>query len=757
MEVLVAANIVNSTLALITSLYHFWFFKMRPQRKDIFWAGVICLSAMFYALSILVFYLAPSVWAVYISNKVAYVAVVGATLPIALFAQALNKKPIPGWTRFASLSAFIWLALILGTDQVAGGHYTLEWVSLSPHALYQFNTTSITDLFLLWHIALGFFGLFWLTRYPKTDNKNNRILLVAFGVWALAGIWDALVLTGLAETAPTSFTEYGIIALALALLVRIIREHISLEKAQEKALRASEQSFQELIHKTPEFIVVHREGRFIYVNPAASIYFGYNAEEMIGQPFLSFVHPDDSSSVRERFEQMLRSGEATPAARERFIHKSGEAVVVEVITIPIVFEGQPSFVSIGRNMDKRVKFETRMMQLDRMVALGTLAAGVAHEINNPLSYLTGSLSLANQRLIEMGSIVENLDDPMDREEARTKIRDLIKFQADAKDGSIRIRDIVRDLSDLARNKEQSSEIVNLQELVESTMEMALHEIKHRAQIQTDFQDVRPVQGDRSKIAQVILNLLMNAAQSIPPGRVDENTIKICISQDETHINLVVKDSGQGINPEDLSHVFDPFFTTKEAGEGTGLGLCISHQIVADHGGELSAQSVEGEYASFHVRLPIFSGEIIPENTGSPHEDEDELEALSSKNSGVRSRVLLVDDEVLLLRSLEEMLGQHHDISVAPDAEKALQMLENDHEYDAIICDLMMPQMSGMELYKIISSRWSRLANKTAFLTGGAFTTEAREFVDSLTQPVHLKPPVISDLLQTIDNFAAESD
>ena len=322
------------------------------------------------------------------------------------------------------------------------------------------------------------------------------------------------------------------------------------------------------------------------------------------------------------------------------------------------------------------------------------------------------------------------------------------------EGSFRIRDIVKDLSDLARSKDNPNEIIDIRQVVESTIKIAANEISHRAKLHTDFQSVSPVQGDRSKLSQVILNLLMNAAQSISAGRVDENSITIRIFEKEQKICLEIRDSGKGINAEDLSHIFDPFFTTKEVGQGTGLGLSISRQIITDHGGEIEAESKEGEDTVFRISLPA-SQELVSERDQKlTAKDEQAPEPKVYSNDSIsRARILLIDDEPMVLNIIKELLSLSHDVMTADNAEIAIELLEKDASYDVIICDLMMPRVSGMEFYEIIKSRWPELARRTAFSTEGAFAKEAQIFVDLVTQPIIAKPPTLEQLLKVVSELS----
>jgi CheY-like chemotaxis protein/anti-sigma regulatory factor (Ser/Thr protein kinase) len=289
---------------------------------------------------------------------------------------------------------------------------------------------------------------------------------------------------------------------------------------------------------------------------------------------------------------------------------------------------------------------------------------------------------------------------------------------DAREGADRMRVIVRDLRTFSRAEEDKVGPVDVRPVLESCINMAWNEIKHRARLVRDLAPVRPVTGNEARLGQVFLNLLVNAAQAIPEGRATENEIAVRTRPLEGgRLAVEIRDTGCGIEPENLPRIFDPFFTTKPPGVGTGLGLAICHSIVAAHGGEIEVESVPGRGSAFRVVL-----RAAEETREAPA-----LEAVPAPTRP-RGRILVVDDEPLVGTVIQRSLQGHHQVDFAPSARAALDRLEAGQQFDVVLTDLLMPEMSGMDLYREILRRDRRLAERMVFLTGGAFTPAASEFL-----------------------------
>jgi signal transduction histidine kinase len=407
-----------------------------------------------------------------------------------------------------------------------------------------------------------------------------------------------------------------------------------------------------------------------------------------------------------------------------------EGRVVEVIGVATdVTERREAEAALLRS-------EASLVEAGRLASLGTLAAGVAHEINNPLAYVLLNLELmireASQGRSPEGSSAEG--------EA-----DLLPRMHEALAGVERVRAIVQDLKSFSRPASSDRRgPVDVRRVLDTTIDIAANEIRHRARLVRLYDEVSPVAGDGSRLGQVFLNLLINAAQAIPEGDASRNEVKVATRMDDAgRIVVEIADTGAGIPKEHLERVFEPFFTTKPAGVGTGIGLSICRSIVAALGGEIGVESALGHGTVFRVVLPAApvsarSRELddrrAPAETGFP--------SSRSPGSGRErrgGRVLVVDDEPALGAALARSLERDFEPVVVTSGREALERLRVDQAFDVILCDLIMPQLTGMDLHDELHRMAPPLAERIVFMTGGTFTARAQEFLQRVANPVLEKP------------------
>ncbi len=459
-----------------------------------------------------------------------------------------------------------------------------------------------------------------------------------------------------------------------------------------------------LFENLPHGVVVHQMGRIVYVNPAMLKLLAHErADDLIGTLALELMHPDDRATVIARVQAAMREGRVAEPREERFLRKDGSWFLAEVTAMPLVFEGESAIFAVVRDVSDRLELQRRIMQADRMASLGTLAAGVAHEINTPLSYILHNLSFVSARL---------------HTEARVEDRELIGALRDAEEGGERVRQIVRALTVFARDEGDLRRRVDVTRAVRSAIQMARGELRHRARLVEQLADVPPVIGDELRISQVVVNLLKNAAQAIPegPSKTHEVAVRVCIA-DDGRVAIEVSDTGTGIAPELRGRMFEPFFSTKPVGEGTGLGLSICHGIVTGLGGEILVDSVVGEGSTFRVLLPA----------AGPDEDKEDAPSRGLV-AARRGKVLIVDDEPRFGLSLARLLEPEQTVTVLTSAREAASRIAGGERFDVILCDLMMPEMSGMEFYEAVKRTSPALADWIVYLTGGAYTQQARSFL-----------------------------
>jgi signal transduction histidine kinase/CheY-like chemotaxis protein len=490
--------------------------------------------------------------------------------------------------------------------------------------------------------------------------------------------------------------------------------------ASTAALKRSEESFRSLIERSPDAIIVHRDDKFVYVNAAALTLLG---------------HRHSSELAASSLLPLLSSG---PGARDEgeLIHRNGTTVYVEVASISVIFDGQAATLSIARDISARKELTAKMMEMDRMIAVGTLAAGVGHEINNPLAYIIGNLDFALDvlRTVEGRPSAREKGAEGSERMGRTLLpgaaqQSLLQALAEAREGSERVRQIVRDLRTFSSMQPASVSSFELRPVLDSAIHMTFNEIRHRAQLVRDYGRVPLMAGCPSRLGQVFLNLLVNAAHAIPVGAANEHRITVRTSYDAGHVRIEVSDTGIGIEPEHLARLFDPFFTTKPVGQGTGLGLFICKRIVHEHDGELEVESKPGLGSTFRVLLPV-------RESAYPREMRREMARPAALK---RARVLVVDDEPGIARSLARALARDHDVATATSAHEALKQLLESDRYDVVLCDLMMPDMTGVDLYAELERRRPELAQRVLFFTGGAFTPATQAFVQRMGERCLEKP------------------
>lgn len=398
---------------------------------------------------------------------------------------------------------------------------------------------------------------------------------------------------------------------------------------------------------------------------------------------------------------------------------------------------------------ERVLVESQRQQLarlgeaERLEALSRLAAGVGHEINNPLAFVLLNLDLA---LEKARSSVPPAGEPSVEGElcaAQERLAEVSGLLERCHMGSERIRDIVLNLQRLSRQEHDLGGPVDVHDLIEQSVAMVWHQIQTRARLVKNYGKILPISGNGAALGQVFLNLLVNAAQAIPEGDAEHNEIRVSTWIDATeHGNELVveiRDSGRGMDPEVASHVFEPFFTTKPVGQGTGLGLALSLQTVSERNGRITVESEPNHGTAFRVFLPTDEAPLA-----APSEAPEPAGA-----AVVRGRILVIDDEPLIGGVISAALRKDHDTVVVQSAAAALLRLENGEVFDLVLCDIAMPELSGPGFYAALASRWPRLLPSVVFMTGGAVTPDAVEFLRTLSTPALSKPFNVAALRQLV--------
>ena len=491
--------------------------------------------------------------------------------------------------------------------------------------------------------------------------------------------------------------------------------HAIERKQADESLAESERRSRALIENSSDGVaILSPEGKFLFRSPSALRILGH-AGDAPATDISASVHPDDRASFEAKWREVLAHPGVLIPTVSRARHQNGSWRVLESLLVNLI--GDPAVrgvVSNFRDVTERKQIEAQLMAADRMVSVGTLAAGVAHEINNPLAYVIANLAFA----------IEALHGSQD-----VKARESVEALREAQQGAERVRQIVRDLKAFSRTDDAPAGPVDVHQVVDASINMAWNEIRHRARLVKDYRrDLPRALGNEARLGQIFLNLIVNAAQAIPEGDAERNEIRISTSASGSTVTIAVKDTGSGIPPEHLPRLFDPFFTTKPVGVGTGLGLFICQGIVRSLGGDLTVVSEVGKGSVFNVILPV-SFERPPQPAAPPP---------PQPAPAARGRILAIDDEPLVGAVLTRALSAHEVVSLTSAAE-ALARIRAGEKFDLVFCDLMMPHMTGMDFYVALESEAPEVARQVIFLTGGAFTQGARDFLERTAAPTVDKP------------------
>jgi signal transduction histidine kinase/ActR/RegA family two-component response regulator len=378
---------------------------------------------------------------------------------------------------------------------------------------------------------------------------------------------------------------------------------------------------------------------------------------------------------------------------------------------------------LARQVDERtrelIQARDNLARAERLAALGRLSASIGHEINNPLSYVIGNLNYISEELN---------DEQSERQDAL-----IASAVEDALGGAERIRRIVAELRAFGSSSERDARRpLDVNQLLEEALKVARGETRHRVRLERRYEQVRKVMADPIRLTQVCVNLVVNAAQSIPEERAGGPDAIITLrtrALPDDRLAIEITDTGVGIREDARERLFEPFFTTKQRAGGTGLGLFVSLGIVTGLGGSIEIDSRMGEGTTVRVILPVWQGvELEPEEIAS-----------ASVRTLENRRLLVVDDDVLVARTLARQLSGHH-VEVVSSGQAALERLSGGmSNFDLVLCDLMMPDMTGMEVYEAVEERCPALAERFVFISGGGVTERSRKFLEAHADRVLPKP------------------
>ena len=511
----------------------------------------------------------------------------------------------------------------------------------------------------------------------------------------------------------------------------------SLMQLVERQLEDTQRRFTVLFHHMNDAAVLAdvETGVILEANQPAERLWGRSIAELVGSHQTALHPPKLSSTARKAFADHISAlmKNKRDTINVPILHKDGSEVPAEISSSLIELDGRLTILGVFRDISERVRAERELRERDAQIQLsshlasmGTLAAGVAHEINNPLTYLLGNLQLLKAELEQMG-----VDRPA--------VKDAIYA---AETGGHYVKEIVSDLKAISRI-DSANDSCDPCDVLRIASRMAMSDLRHRAKLDLRLAQVPKVGISSARLSQVVLNILSNSARAFESCDRKRNHIEAKVEQHGTSVRITITDNGIGIAPDDLKRVWEPFFTKKSKQGGTGLGLAISRRILHEVGGRLDIWSVEREGTTVVIEVPVLAS---PDAVESDH-PHDWVPSVSA-----RPRILVLDDEPLVTTLVSKMLERDYEVLSYNDPFRAARALMLEPRFDLILCDIMMPEMDGRTFF-------ARFHDKADFLfmTGGAVTEENLRFEQEMVakgRVIH-KPFDLATLIARVASAVAK--
>jgi PAS domain S-box-containing protein len=517
-----------------------------------------------------------------------------------------------------------------------------------------------------------------------------------------------------------------------------LEHEIAERKLTELALRESEKKYRQLVNNAKEAIFVIQEHYIRFANPRVEEVLGYSLDEILDIPFIDFIHPDDRETIVKRHERRIQGKEITNTSSFRIINNQGERIWLHLNAVCINWQDKPATLNFARDITLEKNFEKQLRCSQKMEAIGALAGGIAHDFNNILAAIIGFSEMARTELPAGSKIAGDLDNVITA----------------GRRGAALVEQILA----FSRPEGENCKPVKIQTVIEEVVRLLRASLP--ATISLELQDnnsIGPIMADATQMHQVVMNLCTNAKYAI-----GENTGAITISLEEVeviaryplyecpglppgkYLDLVIHDTGCGMDEATQSKIFDPFFTTRKKGTGSGLGLSVAHNIIKRHKGEIAVHSKHGLGTSFHIYLPLLDAS----SGGEAASDED---AANEIPQGGGEKILLVDDEELIVNMMEQMLTRlGYAVTPFSSPLEALAHFKKEPEkFDLLITDMTMPGMTGAGLAKEISKLTSSI--HVILCTGYSESMDESKAKKNGIDAFLLKPVSMKSLAVTVRN------
>lgn len=594
-----------------------------------------------------------------------------------------------------------------------------------------------------------------IAKHFLSDAQVTTALLIPllFGEQCLGVLFLGSKSINVVESSPLAFARMLGIQLGQAVALATAFERISDSEKRYRLL---------MENASCGIFIAAPDRKILEINKEFEKIIGDSRQNLIGKDFFDFVVASEHESSQLLIQKVLNEKKIGP----NFGHmqnKNGKIQDIEFSVALIEINDKKLMFSILNDVTERNNLRSQALLNDKLATVGTLAAGIAHEINNPTAWVLSNLSYLAKHMADLKHSIIRLSMLNQETDVDKKLRFLDELSSDVKQqqlilkfdeiinesiqGAERIRDIVANLKGFARIDESPEKPIDVNETLSNVINMAFPEIKYRAWLEKDFATNLPmICFNSGKLHQVFLNIIMNAAQAIPEGDPAHNKIQIKTQIEEDQIRVDIRDTGIGIPANILDKIFDPFFTTKPVGTGTGLGLYICHEILHNLGGKITVVSAPKQGSTFSVFLPL---ELAKKTQKKPA-----LSANSLKTgSAAPKQMLIVDDEEFFLKSLNRMLEKQHNVTTALGGRAALDLLKQKAKnFDVIITDLHMPDIDGIDLYRYVSEKYPALKSRMIFMTGGAYTKSMKDFLAEVTNQRLEKPFTQNEIVEAIDKI-----
>ena len=513
---------------------------------------------------------------------------------------------------------------------------------------------------------------------------------------------------------------------------------ITERKRAEEALWETKEKFRNLVETTSDMIwEADERGVFTYMSPRIEEILGYKVNEVVGKKrTLDFMPREEKNNWFDRIKEITVKREPFTALEIVHLHKNGNLVVFETSGAPYFdcagkYKG---YIGINKDITRRKQLEEeskllerRALLANRLASIGQMAAGIAHEINNPLTGVIG-----------FSQLLMKMDVPEDIKEEIAIIHDSAQ----------RVSSIVNRLLTFARQTKPLHNMTSINELLTNTLALRAYHLRtNNIEVTTELSsDLPQIIADAGQIQQVFLNIIVNAETEMTNAN-GKGTLLIKTEQMNNNIRISFKDNGPGMDEERLGKIFNPFFTTREIGQGTGLGLSICYGIVTEHNGKLWAESKPGKGSTFFIELPVITKDI---------EEASNYSVVEIPQKTNHTRILVIDDEQVILDFLNRVLTEEgYNIETEVDPEKILLKLQNS-KYDLVLIDIKMPRINGIELYRQLKEIAPYLIGRVIFITGDTMGIDTRRFLAESKAHYITKPIDIDQLKGVIDRILSEN-